>query len=147
MLRSLPTGSMSRQARTITTNIYIWGTKSRFLVKILEGPKEEHGVVEWHPHRPLIAALRMESGRIHIWSIMPSQRWSALAPDFVEVEENVEYIEYEDEFDIHPQEEIHKRRLDLEDEEVDVLTVEPVKGEIVDEEGISAFRIVRCNWT
>lgn len=41
----------------------------------------------------------------------------------------MEYIEREDEFDIHPIEEIHKRRLDLEDEVVDVLTIEPVKGE------------------
>ena len=62
-----------------------------------------------------------------LWSILQPQRWSALAPDFVEVEENVEYIEREDEFDIQPLEEIHKRRLDQEDEEVDVLTVEPVK--------------------
>ena len=40
----------------------------------------------------------------------------------------MEYIEQEDEFDIHPIEEIHKRRLDLEDEPVDVLTTEPTKG-------------------
>ena len=52
-----------------------------------------------------------------------------MAPDFAEVEENVEYIEREDEFDIHPIEEIHKRRLDLEDEIVDVLTIEPAKSE------------------
>lgn len=120
-------------------DIYIWERNHGSLVKILEGPKEEHGVVEWHPHRPLIAACGLESGRIHIWSIIPQQRWSALAPDFAEVEENVEYIEHEDEFDIHPQEEIHKRRLDLEDEDIDVLTVEPVKGEIVEEE--NAFRM------
>jgi COMPASS component SWD1 len=117
-------------------DIYIWERNHGSLVKILEGPKEEHGVVEWHPHRPLIAACGLESGRIHIWSIMPQQRWSALAPDFAEVDENVEYIEHEDEFDIHPQEEIHKRRLDLEDEDIDVLTVEPVKGEIVEEDGV-----------
>ena len=41
----------------------------------------------------------------------------------------MEYVEREDEFDIQPIEEIHKRRLDLEDEEVDVLTIEPVKAE------------------
>ena len=120
-------------------DIYIWERNHGSLVKILEGPKEEHGVVEWHPHRPLIAACGLESGRIHIWSIIPQQRWSALAPDFAEVEENVEYMEHEDEFDIHPQEEIHKRRLDLEDEDIDVLTFEPVKGEIVEEE--NAFRM------
>ncbi len=72
-----------------------------------------------------------------MWSIITPQRWSALAPDFAEVEENVEYIEREDEFDIHPIEEIHKRRLDLEDEDVDVLTIEPVKGEFEEE----AFRM------
>ena len=52
-----------------------------------------------------------------------------MAPDFAEVEENVEYRESEEEFDIHPIEEIHKRRLDLEDEQVDILTIEPTKGD------------------
>ncbi|KAI9047549.1 hypothetical protein LZ554_008265 [Drepanopeziza brunnea f. sp. 'monogermtubi'] len=120
-------------------DIYIWERNHGSLVKILEGPKEEHGVVEWHPHRALIAACGLESGRINIWSIIPQQKWSALAPDFAEVEENVEYIEHEDEFDIHPQEEIHKRRLDLEDDDIDVLTWEPVKANIMEEE--NAFRM------
>ncbi|TQS37708.1 hypothetical protein Golomagni_01809 [Golovinomyces magnicellulatus] len=111
-------------------DIYIWERNHGSLVKILEGPKEEHGMVEWHPHKPMIVACGLETGRIHIWSIKPQQRWSALAPDFVEVEENVEYIEREDEFDIHPQEEIHKRRLDLEDEEIDVLAIGPIKQAI-----------------
>lgn len=52
----------------------------------------------------------------------------------MEVEENVEYIEREDEFDIQPLEELHKRRLDQEDEEVDVLTIEPVKSSSTDKE-------------
>ncbi|KAI9761335.1 MAG: Nitrogen permease regulator 2 [Chaenotheca gracillima] len=108
-------------------DIYVWERSHGSLVKILEGPKEELGVVEWHPHRPYVAACGLESGHIYLWAINTPQRWSALAPDFAEVEENVEYIEREDEFDIHPIEEIHKRRLDLEDEDVDVLTVEPTK--------------------
>ncbi|EGS19224.1 uncharacterized protein CTHT_0058490 [Thermochaetoides thermophila DSM 1495] len=91
---------------------------------MLEGPKEEQGVIEWHPHRPLLAACGLETGRINIWSVTSPQKWSALAPDFVEVEENVEYIEREDEFDIKPQEEIQKRRLDQEDEDIDVLAVD-----------------------
>ena len=70
---------------------------------------------------------------MYLWSVVTPQRWSALAPDFAEVEENVEYIEREDEFDIHPIEEIHKRRLDLEDEAVDVLTIEPAKSEFEEE--------------
>lgn len=108
-------------------DIYIWERGHGSLVKILEGPKEELGAVEWHPHRPFVAAVGVESGRIYLWSVNTPQRWSALAPDFAEVEENVEYIEAEDEFDIQPIEELHKRRLDLEDEDVDVLTVDPPK--------------------
>ncbi|KAK3723138.1 chromatin binding protein [Vermiconidia calcicola] len=105
-------------------DIYIWERGHGSLVKILEGPREELGAVEWHPQRPLVAATGVESGRVYVWGINMPQRWSALAPDFVEVEENVEYIEMEDEFDIHPIEELHRKRLDQEDEDVDVLTVD-----------------------
>lgn len=105
--------------------LYIWERGHGSLVRMLEGPKEEQGVIEWHPHRALLAACGLETGRIYIWSVTSPQKWSALAPDFAEVEENVEYIEKEDEFDIYAQEEIHKRRLDAEDEDVDVLTMDP----------------------
>ncbi|KAK4626411.1 Set1 complex component swd1 [Fulvia fulva] len=105
-------------------DIYIWERGHGSLVKILEGPKEELGAVEWHPTRPFVAATGVESGKIYLWSINTPQRWSALAPDFVEVEENHEYIEKEDEFDIHNTAELQKRRLDQEDEDVDVLTVD-----------------------
>lgn len=131
-------------------DIYVWERNNGSLVKILEGPREELGVVEvggpllsqalahtdsrqWHPHRPFVAACGLESGRVYLWSIIAPQRWSALAPDFAEVEENVEYVEREDEFDIHPIEEINKRRLDLEDEAVDVLTIEPTKSQFEEE--------------
>jgi COMPASS component SWD1 len=110
-------------------DIYVWERGLGSLVKILEGPKEELSVVEWHPHRPCVSAVGVDSGRVYLWNILTPQRWSALAPDFVEVEENVEYVEREDEFDIQPLEEIHKRRLDREDEEVDVLTLPPTKTE------------------
>ncbi|MCJ1421480.1 chromatin binding protein [Xylographa parallela] len=131
------TGEYVTASTYMNHDIYVWERSHGSLVKILEGPKEELGVVEWHPNRPLVAACGLETGRVYIWSIISPQRWSALAPDFAEVEENVEYIEREDEFDIHPIEEIHKRRLDLEDESVDVLTIEPTKGEIEED----AFRM------
>ena len=127
------TGDYVAATTYMNHDIYVWERGHGSLTKILEGPKEELGVVEWHPHRPFIAACGLETGCVYLWSIIAPQRWSALAPDFVEVEENVEYIEREDEFDIHPIEEIHKRRLDLEDEAVDVLTIDPGKGEIDDE--------------
>ena len=117
-------------------DIYIWERGHGSLVKILEGPKEELGAVEWHPTRPIVAATGVESGRVHVWGINTPQRWSALAPDFVEVEENVEYIELEDEFDIHPIEELHRKRLDQEDEDVDVLTVDE---EQMEREGLNAI--------
>jgi len=118
--------------------LYIWERNHGSLVRMLEGPKEEQGVIEWHPSRAHLAACGLETGRIYIWSVTSPQKWSALAPDFAEVEENVEYVENEDEFDIYGQEEIHQRRLDAEDEDVDVLTVDPAKpGE--DEE--EKFRI------
>ncbi|MCJ1288322.1 Retinoblastoma-binding protein 5 [Xylographa opegraphella] len=131
------TGEYVTASTYMNHDVYVWERSHGSLVKILEGPKEELGVVEWHPNRPLVAACGLETGRVYIWSMISPQRWSALAPDFAEVEENVEYIEREDEFDIHPIEEIHKRRLDLEDESVDVLTVEPTKGEFEED----AFRM------
>jgi COMPASS component SWD1 len=122
-----PSGDYVMASTLMNHDIYIWERGHGSLVKILEGPKEELGAVEWHPQRPFVAATGVESGRIYLWSVNTPQRWSALAPDFLEVEENNEYIEAEDEFDIQPIEELHKRRLDLEDEHVDVLTVDPAK--------------------
>ncbi|KAL1900162.1 chromatin binding protein [Sporothrix stenoceras] len=116
--------------------LYIWERNHGSLVRMLEGPKEEQGVIEWHPHRALLAACGLETGRINIWSVTSPQKWSALAPDFAEVEENEIYVEREDEFDVHPQEEINKRRLDLEDEEVDVLYAEQQSDEDLPAEAI-----------
>ncbi|KAK4191804.1 SWD1-like protein [Podospora australis] len=106
--------------------LYIWERTHGSLVRMLEGPKEESSYLEWHPQKALLVACGAETGRINIWSVTSPQKWSALAPDFEEVEDNVEYIEKEDEFDIHPHEEIQKRRLDREDETVDTLGVENV---------------------
>ncbi|KAK7520481.1 WD40-repeat-containing domain protein [Phyllosticta citriasiana] len=122
------TGEYVTASTYMNHDIYIWERGQGSLTKILEA-REEIAVVEWHPHRPFLAAGGLESGRIYLWSIQIPQRWSALAPDFAEVEENVEYVEREDEFDIQPLEELHKRRLDLEDEDVDVLTIEAGRAE------------------
>ncbi|KAK2809261.1 hypothetical protein FQN50_003902 [Emmonsiellopsis sp. PD_5] len=136
------TGEFVTASTFMNHDIYVWERSHGSLVKILEGPKEELGVVEWHPSRPMVAACGLETGCIYTWSIVSPQKWSALAPDFAEVEENVAYVEREDEYDIHPAEEVHQRRLDLEDEEPDVLTIEPVKGEEDDDAGaLHAFRM------
>ncbi len=119
--------------------LYVWERNHGSLVCMLKDPKEEQGVIEWHPARAMLAACGLETGRIYIWSVVSPQKWSALAPDFAEVEENVEYIEKEDEFDLYAQEEIHRRRLDAEDEEVDVMTNDQLK--IEDEMDVDEFHM------
>lgn len=109
-------------------DIYVWERTKASLVKILEGPKEELGVIEWHPQKPIVAGVGLETGRVFIWGTSTHQRWSALAPDFTELEENEEYIEKEDEFDIHPKEDLTKRRLHKENDIVDVLNFRPTEN-------------------
>lgn len=121
------TGEFVTATTYMNPDIYVWERTHGSLVKILEGPREELGVVEWHPSRPFVVACGLESGCIYEWSIISPQKWSALAPDFGEVEENVEYVEREDEFDVHPAEQVHQRRLDLEDEEPDVVNFDSIK--------------------
>lgn len=109
-------------------DVYMWETSMGSLVKIFEGPKEELTGISWHPSRPILAAIGLDSGKIFLWSTITPQRWSALAPDFVEVEENINYEEKEDEFDMADQEDLDQQRQDDEDGEVDVMTIEQIRG-------------------
>ncbi|ORZ31316.1 hypothetical protein BCR44DRAFT_1442654 [Catenaria anguillulae PL171] len=42
------------------------------------------------------------SGLLSVWNTTPKDKWSAFAPDFKEIEDNIEYEEQEDEFDLDP---------------------------------------------
>ena len=42
-------------------------------------------------------------GLVYIWAKDYTENWSAFAPDFKELEENEEYVEREDEFDLIPE--------------------------------------------
>ncbi|KAG0227251.1 hypothetical protein BGW42_003096, partial [Actinomortierella wolfii] len=106
-------------------NIYIWDKLGGNLVKILEGPKEPLEDLAWHPVRPIVASVS-SYGTIHIWATNYQENWSAFAPDFKELEENVDYEEREDEFDIVPEEEATKRKHVDEDIEVDVTTIDKI---------------------
>lgn len=120
--------------------IYMWETTVGSLVKIYEGPKEELVEVIWHPSRPLIAANGLESGKIHIWSSIPPQRWSALAPDFIEVEENVVYEEAENEFD-RLYEEVDDDKMHEEEEEDDIDIFSEFQAPGMEQMEASAFAI------
>lgn len=63
------------------------------LVKILEGSNEELIDVKWDYSRCTIGSIGLDSGEVYLWSVSFPQKWSALAPDFVEIEENIEYVE------------------------------------------------------
>ncbi|KAI5959065.1 SWD1 [Candida pseudojiufengensis] len=105
-------------------DLYLWETSMGSLIKILEGSNEELIDVKWNYNRCKIGSIGLDSGSIYIWSIQFPQKWSALAPDFVEVEENIEYIEKEDEFDILDESEVNKKRMEEEDLDIDVITKE-----------------------
>lgn len=104
-------------------DIYMWETSMGSLVKIYEGPKEELVEIEFHPTKPLLAATGLDSGTIYLWTANMPQKWSALAPDFVELEENIYYEEKESEFDIRDEEEQNKDLSENEDSDVDLVTL------------------------
>eukprot|EP01135_Chromosphaera_perkinsii_P006327 Nk52_evm56s485 gene=Nk52_evmTU56s485 len=109
-------------------NIYLWERNIGNLTKILEGPKEGLLDIVWHPVRPIIASISAH-GIIFLWTTNFNENWSAFAPDFKELEENVEYIEREDEFDANDdiadeEKRIEKERIDA--ELIDITTVERI---------------------
>ncbi|KAL2642152.1 hypothetical protein R1flu_009739 [Riccia fluitans] len=105
--------------------IHIWNRNFGQLARILEGPKEGLCDLAWHPTRPVVASVSM-SGAVYLWAKDYTENWSAFAPDFKELEENEEYVEREDEFDIIPEADKIKPAQLEDDVEVDVETVEKV---------------------
>eukprot|EP00036_Acanthoecidae_sp_10tr_P013018 CAMPEP_0206291036 /NCGR_PEP_ID=MMETSP0106_2-20121207/2921_1 /ASSEMBLY_ACC=CAM_ASM_000206 /TAXON_ID=81532 /ORGANISM="Acanthoeca-like sp., Strain 10tr" /LENGTH=469 /DNA_ID=CAMNT_0053721601 /DNA_START=3 /DNA_END=1412 /DNA_ORIENTATION=+ len=115
-------------------HIYVWDREKGTLVRMLEGPKEGLLDVQWHPGRPVIASIST-FGIVYIWAITATEHWSSFAPDFTELEENQEYIEREDEFDIVDETAAEAHSADAEeDEAVDILTVEHTTFASSDEE-------------
>ncbi|XP_007010539.2 PREDICTED: protein RBL [Theobroma cacao] len=102
--------------------IYIWDRVGH-LVKILEGPKEAVFDLAWHPVHPIIVSVSL-TGLVYIWAKDYTENWSAFAPDFKELEENEEYVEQEDEFDLVPETEKVKESDVNKDDEVDIVTVD-----------------------
>lgn len=97
-------------------------------MKILHGTKGEMLLdVVWHPVRPIIASI--SSGLVSIWAQNQVENWSAFAPDFKELDENVEYEERESEFDIEDEDKSVDLSADAKQDEeidVDVTRIEPI---------------------
>lgn len=97
-------------------------------MKILHGTKGELLLdVVWHPVRPIITSI--SSGLVSIWAQNQVENWSAFAPDFKELDENVEYEERESEFDMNDEDKSVDQSADAkqdEEIEVDVVKVDPI---------------------
>ena len=53
----------------------------------LSGAKEGAAALAWHPRRNCMASLG-ESGAVFLWARTYSERWSAFAPGFSELQDN-----------------------------------------------------------
>jgi len=100
--------------------IFIWDRSSGILTKILEGPKDPLEAFDWHPTRPIVASVSI-LGLIHIWVTGVTENWSAYAPGFDELDENVEYREREDEFDYEDESDVERRRKDEQEGGIEVM--------------------------
>ncbi|KAF9520982.1 hypothetical protein BS47DRAFT_1310964 [Hydnum rufescens UP504] len=103
--------------------IYVWDHETGTLDKILEGPREPLQDVHCHPARSSICSVNT-AGLIYVWATVTTEKWGAFAANFEELDENVEYEEREDEFDIEDEEVLKKRKQDREDIDVDVTSVD-----------------------
>ena len=107
--------------------IYIWDMHGHLINILGQGDarsKVKDGAMHFacHPTRPILA-VATRSGAVYVWTKRFSENWSAFAPDFKELEENEEYEEKEDEFDIKATADLEDKDGDKEDELIDITTV------------------------
>jgi len=107
-------------ADNATHKIYIWDISNEGqFAAALDGGREPLLHVHWHPAKAAIVSTTAH-GNILVWHCPTPERWGAFAGGFEEVDENVEYEEREDEFDIEDESEMALRKMKAEEEEVDI---------------------------
>jgi len=116
-----------------THDIFVWNRAFGQLVKTLHGPKEGCVDLSYHPVRPILATVS-SMGVIYLWTKNYADNWSAFAPDFEQLEENVEYVEQETEFDIVDEEDVDMKKDDTKDVIIDIMTVDKVQAFSSDDE-------------
>jgi WD40 repeat protein len=128
--------------------VYIWNTSSGVLADKLTGAPVNLSSVAWHPTRSFLAVAASD-GLVDRWG--PRINWTAFAPDFQALPQNVEYVEQEDEFDIVDDGDgkMGKDDGDNEDEEkahVDILTLHKIpvfQSDSEDEAEVFHFDVVK----
>jgi COMPASS component SWD1 len=71
----------------------------------------------------LTVMLASSNGSLMVWSARPSKFIQPLAPNFIEIEDNVEYVEKEDEFESEMSDD--GNMMDIDD---DVVPIEPLSS-------------------
>lgn len=101
---------------------YVNQEKKKIILNLIK----KNSLLKWHPTRPIIASI--SSGVVSIWAQAQVENWSAFAPDFKELDENVEYEERESEFDLEDEDRSPARDNQedkLDNEDVDVVSIIP----------------------
>ncbi|KZP21728.1 WD40 repeat-like protein [Athelia psychrophila] len=122
-------------ADAATHKIYIWDIQNdgQFACA-LDGGREPLLHVHWHPFKSSIASTTNQ-GNILVWHCPTPEKWGAFAGGFEEVDENVEYEEREDEFDIEDESEIMRRKMKQEEEAVETDEIEDAQPKHVEING------------
>ena len=96
-----PDGEYAVGGSHSTHSLHIWNVLGRHMATLQPPVAGLARDIQWHPRRPLVATLAKD-GQIFLWATHRSEAWSAFAPSFVQLEDNIEYHEREDEFDRNP---------------------------------------------
>ena len=87
-------------ADSASHKIYIWDIANDGRLAItLDGGRDPLSSIHWHPKKSVIISTT-KFGTVLVWHHPTPERWGAFAGDFEEMDENFDYEEREDEFDI-----------------------------------------------